>query len=137
MPGFFESLTKLGFIIDIPKAIHELRDQGFTAFRYEEVIVDLLRPVIPAYSHVLDGAVEAKILGQTVRISSPEGLIVMKLIAMRPQDQADIQELLAAYSGKLDLDFVRKELDSFSDANDSRREKFEAWVREQTQKNQD
>lgn len=54
--------------------------------------------------------------------------IVMKLMAMRPQDESDIQDLLSAYAGKLDLDYVRAELDTFTEAEDPRRAKFEAWI---------
>lgn len=129
MPRLFESLGARGFTLEVEKSVRELRDHGMTAIRFGDVIVDLLRPVIPAYSHVLDRAVEAQILGQTVRVSSAEGLIVMKLIAMRPQDEADIQDLLSAYAGTLDLAFVRAELDTFTEPDDPRREKFEGWVK--------
>jgi DNA-directed RNA polymerase subunit F len=77
---------------------------------------------------VLDRARTAEVLGRVVRISSPEGLIVMKLIAMRPQDEADIRDLLAAQAGKLDVDFVRGELETFTDPGDPRRVKFESWL---------
>jgi hypothetical protein len=73
-----------------------------------------------------------EILGQTVRVSSAEGLIVMKLMAMRPQDESDIQDLLRGYAGHLDLAFVRAELDTFTEANDPRRARFEEWVRRAT-----
>lgn len=56
----------------------------------------------------------------------------MKLIAMRPQDETDVQELLAAYAGSLDLGFVRAELETFTQADDPRRAKFERWVRQST-----
>lgn len=129
MPGFFEALKDRGFKVDVARTIHEFRNDGITAVRFGDVIVDLIRPVIPAYTHVLDRAVDAQILGQTVRISSAEGLIVMKLIAMRPQDEADIQDLLSAYAGSLDLRFVRAELETFTEPDDPRRLQFEAWVR--------
>jgi predicted nucleotidyltransferase len=128
MPRLFETLQKRGFTVDVIRCINELRG-GLTTIRFGEVIVDLMRPVIPAYAHVLERAIETRILGQTVRISSPEGLIVMKLIAMRPQDEADVQDLLSTFAGSLDLDYVRSELDSIADANDPRRKKFERWVR--------
>jgi predicted nucleotidyltransferase len=128
MPGFFEALRDRGFDVDVVRCIRELRDGGLTTIRYEEVLVDLMRPILPAYAHVLDRAVIARIYGHDVRVSSAEGLIVMKLIAMRPQDEADIRELLAAYGGKLDLAYIRAELDTFADAADPRRVKFESWV---------
>ena len=130
MAPLFEALAARGFALDVERATREFRDGGMVSLRYGDVIVDLLRPVIPAYSHVLDRAVETQILGHRVRIGSAEGLIVTKLMAMRPQDESDVRDLLAAYAGRLDLDFVRAELDSFSATNDPRRAKFEAWVSE-------
>jgi predicted nucleotidyltransferase len=128
MPDFFDALRDRGFAVDMPRNIRELRDDGLTTVRFGEVVVDLMRPVIPAFVHVLDRARTAQMLGQSVRISSPEGLIVMKLIAMRPQDEADIRDLLSGQAGNLDLDFVRRELETFTEAGDPRRAKFETWV---------
>jgi predicted nucleotidyltransferase len=130
MPGFFEALHNRGFAVDVRTSITELRDDGITSVRFADVVVDLLRPIVPPYAHVLERAVTAQILGQTVRISSVEGLIVMKFMAMRPQDETDIVDLLTGYGGAIDLAFVRAELDTFCDANDPRRAKFEAWLRE-------
>ena len=131
MPGLFEALQGRGFTVDILKNIRELRDDGFTSIRFADVMVDLMQPVLPLYAHVLDRAFDTQILGQSVRVSSAEGLIVMKLVAMRPQDEVDIQDLLAAYAGGLDLDYIRAELDTFTELNDPRRGKFESWVRRQ------
>jgi predicted nucleotidyltransferase len=89
-----------------------------------------MRPVLPLYAHVLDRAINVEILGQQVRIGSAEGLIVTKLVAMRAQDEADIQEIVAAYHDNLDLDYIRAELETFTDADDPRRAKFESWIRQ-------
>jgi hypothetical protein len=124
----FESLGANGFDVDVERNIRELRDNGLTTIQFEDVIVDLMRPVLPAYSHVLDRAFEVQILGHAVRISSAKGLIVMKVISARPQDETDIQDLLTAYAGKLDMDYVRTELDAFMEASDPRRAKLELWV---------
>lgn len=129
MPGLFDALGERGFQVDSVGNSRELRDDGITLVRFGEVIVDLMRPLTPAYARVLDRSVTATILGLPVRISSPEGLIVMKLIARRPQDQADVQDLLAAYAGQLDLEFVRTEMAGFTKADDPLRAAFEEWVR--------
>jgi predicted nucleotidyltransferase len=128
MPAFFESLKARGFDVEFTKNIRELRDHGLTTIQFEDVIVDLMRPALPVYAHVLDRAVDSRILGHTVRVSAAEGLIVMKLIACRAIDEADIQDLLAAYGGSLDLQYVRAELDSIMELTDPRRVKFESWV---------
>jgi hypothetical protein len=130
MPGFFETLRERGFTLDVMQCVHQLRDDGLTTLRFADVLVDLMRPVLPAYDHVLDRAVDAQIFGRPVRISSVEGLIVMKLIAFRPQDEADVQDLIAAYPAGLDLKYIRTELESLADPSDARRSKFEEWVRQ-------
>lgn len=91
-----------------------------------------MRPILPAYARVLDRAVNAQIFGHAVRVSSAEGLIVMKLIAMRPQDEADIQDLLSAYAGDLDLSYVRQELETVAQPDDPRLAKLDAWARKAT-----
>jgi hypothetical protein len=128
MPAFFESLGASGFDVELVRNIRELRDHGLTTIQFRGIVVDLMRPALPAYAHVLDRAIDAQILGHSVRVSAAEGLIVMKLIAGRPIDEADIYDLLSAYGGSLDLQYVRSELDSIMDADDPRRVKFESWV---------
>jgi hypothetical protein len=132
MPGLFEALRDSGFQLDVLKNMLEFRDDGLTTLRFGSVLVDMMRPVLPAYAHVLDRAVEAQIFGQTVPVSAAEGLIVMKLIAMRPQDEMDVRDLLAAYGEKLDVAFIRSELDAVCGPDDPRRAKFEAIIRETT-----
>lgn len=128
MPGLFETLHRRGFSVSVESNIREFRDEGVTTIQFEGVLVDLLRPVIPAYQRILDHTTTEEILGRQVRVVSAEGLIVMKLAAMRPLDEADIQELLTAYGQSLDLDFIRREMETFMDLNDPRRSAFESWV---------
>lgn len=128
--AFFEALHANGFTVDVKMNVAELRDDGLTTVRFGDVLVDIMRPVLPVYSHVLDRAILAEILGKTVRISSAEGLIVMKMIAFRPQDQADIKELLGGYRGRLDLDFIRGEFSAISEPTDPRWAIFEGWLKE-------
>ena len=87
LPGLLDALRARGFSIDLPTSIREFRDDGLTSIGFRGVIVDLMRPVLPLYAHVLDRAIDAEILGQKVRVGSAEGLVIMKLIAMRPQDE--------------------------------------------------
>lgn len=133
MAELFESLAERGLRIDLVKNIHELRDDGYTAIDFEGLIIDFMRPTIPAYQHAIDQAVSMPSQSQIVRVVSRESLIVMKLIPLRDQDRADIRNLLLAAGSKLDLDFVRSELDSFCDAGDPRRTWFEQCLREVTE----
>lgn len=131
MPEFFNALAAGGFVVDIARNIRELRDTGLTTVQFQGVIVDLLKPVLPAFDHVLDRAAEMQVLGHRVRVSSAESLIILKLISFRPQDETDIQDLLATYGNRLDMRYIREELDSVIDASDPRRAKLEAWIARQ------
>ncbi len=125
MPAFFESLRDLGFDV----SCSEIWDHGLTTVQFEDVLIDLMSPLSPVYGHVVEQAVESRILGHDVRVSSAEGLIVMKLIASRPLGESDVRDLLAAYPGQIDLDYVRNELDSAMAQDDPRRLKSESWVK--------
>ena len=128
LPGLFESLRDRGFSLEVLESIREFREDGLTTILYKDVLVDLMRPVLPVYARIVDRAITASILGHTVRVSSADGLIVMKLIAMRPQDESDVRDLMAAYVGKLDVDYVRAELETVMERDDPRRAKFEIWL---------
>jgi hypothetical protein len=133
MPSLFDSLKARGFDLDVMQAVRELRDEGLTSIQHGSVFVDLMRPVLPAYAHVLDRAVVTQIFGRSVRISAPEGLIIMKVAAWRLQDQADVRDLLTSVGEKLDLPYVRAELNTIMPADDPRRVTFEEWVRQANQ----
>jgi hypothetical protein len=127
MPGLFEQLKDRGFTVDVARNIQELREGGITVIQFGTVPVDLMRPLLPAFAHILERAVPTAVLGRKVQVSSPEGLIIMKLIAMRPQDQADIRDLIAG-GGELNLKYIRNELDQIMAPDDPRRVKLEAWL---------
>jgi hypothetical protein len=55
-------------------------------------------------------------------------LIVTKLLAFRSQDQVDIENLLAANRGQLDLDFIRTEWAQVATHDDPRLLRFNDMV---------
>lgn len=129
MPALFEALQAAGFKLDPIKNIKELRDHGMTFIEFDQVIIDLIGPILPAYARVLDRAQDAEIFGHAVRVCSPEGLIILKLIAFRPQDQLDVRDLISAYGTRLDTTHIDKELETVMPPDDPRRKQFETWLR--------
>jgi hypothetical protein len=65
-----------------------------------------------------------------IRSASAEALVLMKLIAFRRQDLVDIESLLAANRGELDLEWIRGELASVIPADDPRLDGFNELVDE-------
>lgn len=90
--------------------------------------VDWLKPVLPIYSHILDRATDEPWLNGNVRVASTEGLILLKLLASRRQDLADIENLIAASEGALDLEWIRTEWQSVAPLNDRRMVEFETML---------
>jgi hypothetical protein len=128
LPGFLERLQTRGFTVATESAIREWTRELMMTLRFQNVVVDCLKPLLPCYQHILDGARVEEWLGQPIRIASAEGLIVSKLLAFRTQDQVDIENLLAANQGQLDLDFVRRDCDAIMNADDPRLIWFEQAV---------
>ena len=120
LPSLLDELREKGFDIDVESAIRAWNQDHMTVFRFRGVRIDWLKPVLPVFQHVLDRAAEQELLGAKIRVAAPEGLIILKLLAFRPQDQLDIQNLLAANRGQLDPHFVRSECQSVIPAGDER-----------------
>lgn len=128
LPGLLEALQERGFELDLIGTIRELTDHHFAVLKFEGVHVDFMKPMLPAYQHVLDRATEGDWKGQPVTIALSEGLIVMKLIASRQQDQLDIINLLAGNIGRLDLEYVEREWQTIYPIDDPRWKWFQEAV---------
>jgi hypothetical protein len=130
LPGLVADLAGRGFALDESAVVTEFVRHHITAFDYEGVRVDWLKPVLPAYQHVLDRAGVAEEFGRPVWVATAEGLIVLKLLAARPQDLVDIDALLAANRGQLDLAWVEQEWLTLFPTDDARWQRFRQAVAE-------
>ncbi len=90
------------------------------ALSYRGIRIDRLKPLIPAYLHVLDRATEESWLERPIRIGSAEGLILLKLLAFRAQDQLDIENLVSANRDTLDLEWIKSEWETLAEPTDPR-----------------
>jgi hypothetical protein len=126
LPGLLDDLQARGFHFDPTTTIREWTREHLTVLSFHGIRIDWLKPVIPLYQHILDAARAESWLGSSIRIASPEGLILTKLIAFRGQDQVDIENLLAANRGQLDLDLISREWQTVAELDDSRTQ----WLNE-------
>ncbi len=120
LPALLEDLKFRGFEFDLLSTIREWTTRHMIVMAYQDIRIDWLKPVIPAYLHVLEHATEESWLNRPIRIASAEGLILLKLQAFRTQDQVDIENLIATNRNTLDLNWIRNEWQTFCDLDDPR-----------------
>jgi hypothetical protein len=125
LPGLLDELIRQGFTLDAAAVIREYVREHITAFHYGSVRIDWLKPMLPLYARTL---AEASSLtwteGHEVRVAKAEGLILTKLVAFRPQDQADIETLLVANRNEIDVSLVRQEWSKVAKGEEART----AWL---------
>jgi hypothetical protein len=120
LPALLHELQRRGFEFDLTTVIREWNQEHMTVLSFRGIRIDWLKPVIPAYLDILDRATEEPWFKQPIRVASAEGLILLKLLAFRTQDLVDIENLVAANQGTLDLEWIKTEWQSVASLDDPR-----------------
>jgi hypothetical protein len=128
LPGLLEALASKGFLIDVMDAVRRWPVDRFLAFWSGQVRVDWLQPVLPLYSSALNTATSQPWLDANIRVATAEGLILTKMVAFRPQDQADIEALLMANRDEIGLDLIRREWSAVAAGEEERTEWLEKAI---------
>jgi hypothetical protein len=119
-PGLLEELIREGFELDVMDIVRRWSADRFVAFWQGQVRVDWMQPVLPLYANVIRTAEVKPWLDANIRLATSEGLIITKMVAFRPQDQADIAALLIANRDQIDLAFIRHEWSSVAKGEEAR-----------------
>lgn len=131
LPPMLDELQQRGFVFDQIEVIRRWSDEGMIKLTSDRgVRVDVLKSAIPLFNRILHRATAERFEDLPIRVADVEGLLILKLVAFRQQDQMDIQALLAAYSGRLDLEWVRQEWSQLEAIDPSRLARFEEMVAE-------
>jgi hypothetical protein len=81
--------------------------------------VDLVIGGLEYEKGLLDRAEEVNVFNDiTLKIVTPEDLIIMKLISLRAKDRDDVHEILSRQKGRLDLEYIQKWLRNFEQVLD-------------------
>lgn len=120
LPDLLERLRARHFEFDVLEVIAEIQRHHIAVLWRGDVRLDWLAPALPAYRHVLETAKAETGPAGPIRVATTEGLILMKLLAYRLQDQADIEALVAANRGTIDLEWIRREWETIFSINDAR-----------------
>jgi len=129
LPGLLDDLVERGFTLDPAVVIKEYVQHHVTAFRFGEVRIDWLKPVLPFYGRTLADAQSMEWSeGHSLHVATAEGLILTKMVAFRPMDQADIETLLTGNRDKIDIDLIREEWSPFAATEPERTAWLEATI---------
>lgn len=102
-------------LIAVPEEVATLASADMTRLRLPElprgpVRMDVLAASHDYYYRLLARSRQVIALGTTVRVAGPEDIILLKLLADRPQDRADVAAILGA-NPNLDWGVLRDEAD--------------------------
>ncbi len=120
LPGILERLVQEGFTLEVRTVLLQLHDDHLAQIRYCGIRVDLMDALLPSYRDVVRLARWEDLHGHRMRVASAEGLLFLKLLAFRTQDQFDLRSILAAQHGKLDFDIVRRLYSQVGEIGDER-----------------
>jgi hypothetical protein len=134
LPPLLEDLRGRGFDFELMKVTREWSQNQLVVLQYKDIRIDWLKPMVPAYQHVLDTARIEKWHDREIPVATPEGIILTKLIAARMLDFTDITELLAANQGQLDLNWIEQEWLSLFTLDDPRWHQFKKLIAEYYQR---
>jgi len=119
LPTVLDDFVEAGFTPSTRELISQWNG-GMAVLWYDDVRIDWLKPVLPLYQHVIDRSEPLTIWEHPFRVATTEGLILCKLVPDRPQDRADIQDLLSASDANVDLAFIESEWLTIGSLDDPR-----------------
>lgn len=124
LAAVLDALGGLGFEFDQREVIADFTLHHMAVLWRDGVRVDWLKPLLPVYRHVLERSQPEPGPTGPVHVATAEGLVLLKLLAFRLQDQTDVEALVAANRDVLDGDWIQKEWQSVFDLDDPRMQWF-------------
>lgn len=134
LPGLLDDLIERGFTLDPAVVIKQFVQEHITAISFGLVRIDWLKPVLPFYVKAIeDASLVEWSEGHSIRVATAEGLILTKMVAFRPQDQLDINTLLAANHDTIDVHVIREGWSPFAATELERTNWLEAAIARRTE----
>lgn len=136
-PGLLDRLEARGYAYGRPggpprsqrDALDELARDGLTEMWRDGYRLDLLNVADPIHGEALSASRRVTFLSRDVPVITPEHLILTKWIVGRPKDLLDVDTVLAAQRGRLDLSVVRAWLPAIERSGGMKAQDFEEKVR--------
>jgi hypothetical protein len=118
VPDLAAELSEVGVVPRISDALAFAEESQVLLVRHREsgVDIDVSRAWLAFELEALSAASFESLGGVRTAIVLPEDLIIFKAVAWRPQDQQDVERLLALYGSRIDLERIRRHVKEFGEA---------------------
>lgn len=103
-----ESLARLGFAVELPLHLDRLTRGRVVKLPFGKTSVDFIVGETPFDQSAFARRQQVEYLGVSLRVVTPEDLILYKLIAHRAQDLADIEVVIRRQRAHLDRTYLSK-----------------------------
>ena len=115
--SFLEAGREFGFVPRIDGALDfaETSRVLLVLHRPSGIPIDIVLGALPLEDEIVRGARKVEIAGVRLPLATPESIVVMKAVAGRARDIADIEGILEVQD-RLDLDWIRTRLTEFDQA---------------------
>jgi hypothetical protein len=123
-------LRSIGVPVDDP-ALRELleRDEQIR-LRWTGTWIDLFFSYSPLHDACNERARTVRVLGQPIRVLSPEDLAIFKVLFDRPKDWLDIEAIALSRGDRLDAAYLERWVDAIAGADDPRSARPRALLRD-------
>lgn len=111
LPSFIETAKREGLIIFDPKPMQFRKMKLLRMFvqgkETELLMLDFILTDSDFFRESLKRSVSIPLEGGDIKVSSPEGLILLKLLSGRGQDLVDVENIIRVRKDGLDLNYLR------------------------------
>ena len=116
-PPFLAAGREFGFVPRIDDALDFAETSRVLLVSHQPsgIPIDIVLGTLSLEDEIVRGARKVEIAGVAIPLPTPESIVVMKAIARRARDIADIEGILEVHD-RLDLDWVRARLTEFDQA---------------------
>lgn len=94
--------------VTVVALLEQVRRDKYMTLSCRTTSVELFVPIVPLQHSILTRAVERLFHGRTIRVTTAEDLILLKMAFHRQKDIQDIKGILHIQQGHLDMRYVRR-----------------------------
>lgn len=116
LPGLLEVAAQEGLVPRMPDAVEFARQHRVLLLRHAAsgIPVDVSLGILPFESEMIEHRLLLDVAGLMIPVPRPEDLIVLKAVAHRPVDLADIQAIAESHPN-LDQEYIQKWVEAFAE----------------------